>query len=539
VEQKINFYVSSFDETKKKLDSISPTFCAAKWLQVSLHLTNGRTHSCYHPPTHAIDIIALKNNPSALHNTDQKFKERQMMLSGQRPAGCEYCWKIEDAEHVSDRYYRSSEHWAVDKIDQIADHPFDASINPTYVEVNFNQACNFKCSYCSPHLSSSWEEEIEKFGPYDINGYLHNDVSVLKRINLMPADISRKENPYIQAFWQWWPDIYKDLRVFRMTGGEPLMDSNTFRVLDYVIDHPNKNLELSVTSNMCPPKDIFEKFLNKVKRLDDVEHKVECYVPDPHDGSEWQSWPHYIIGRDQKEYHDSDLSSIERNEIPQTFPEIGHALEDGSFTYLYSYTDHAVKHFSLYVSLDAVGAQAEYIRNGMDYDQLLSNVERFLDETRNTSVTFINTFNLLSITSFKDFLMVILKLRSKYNKQTQKEKYNNAFQRIWFDIPILRSPEWMSIFNANDDQIYRLKEIAKWMRKNNTQNQYNSTLEGFKDFEIEKVCRNINLLEENRFRDEILIKNLNNCRTFFYEHDRRRGTDFKKTFPEIDEWIST
>lgn len=538
MEQKINFYVNSFDETKEKLDNISSTFCAAKWLQVSLHLTNGRTHSCYHPPTHSISLEDLKNNPSSLHNTNQKFKERQMMLSGQRPEGCDYCWKIEDAGHVSDRLYRSSEHWAIDKIDHIASLPFDNPVNPTYVEVNFNQTCNFKCSYCSPHLSSSWEEEINSFGPYNVNGYLHNDVDVLKRINLMPVNLSRKDNPYVQSFWKWWPDIYNDLKVFRMTGGEPLMDSNTFKVLDYVIDNPNKNLELSVTSNMCPPKDIFEKFLDKVKQLDSVKYSAECYVPDPHDGSDWKSWPHYIIDKVEKEYHNSQLPSIERHEITQTFPEIGHALEDGSFTYLYTYNDRACKHFSLYVSLDAVESQAEYIRNGLNYDQLIYNIERFLEETRNTSITFINTFNILSISTFKKFLELVLRLRSKYNKKTQKEKFGSAFQRIWFDIPVLRNPEWMSVFNCNNMQLDHLKSIAAWMKNHNTLEQYNNSLEGFKDYEVEKVLRNINLIEEHQYKSDILVKNLNDCKTFFAEHDKRRGTNFPSTFPEIYKWMN-
>lgn len=538
MEKPINFYVSNFNTTKDKLNSISRSFCAAKWLQVSLHLTNGRTHSCYHPPTHSINQNSLLDNPAALHNTEIKFQERKMMLSGQRPDGCNYCWKIEDAGHTSDRYYRSSEHWAVEKIDEIVSSPFDTNINPTYVEVNFNQTCNFKCSYCSPHLSTTWEEEIENYGPYDINGYLHNNIEVLKKINLMPNKVSSKDNPYVQAFWKWWPDLYKDLKVFRMTGGEPMMDQNTYKILDYVISHPNKNLELSVTSNMCPPNELFEKFLDKVKTLDNVEHNVECYVPDPHNGSNWQSWQHYVIGEDQKIYHNSDLPSIERSSIPQTFPKIGHALEDGSFTYLYSYRDRAVKHFSLFVSLDAVGKQAEYIRCGLDYEKLVSNVERFLDETRNTSVTFINTFNLLSISTFKDFLTLVLQLRSKYNKQIQKEKFGTAFQRIWFDVPILQNPEWMSSFNANSDQIELLKNIAEWMESYNTQDQYDTTLTGFKRYEIEKVIRNINVIKENRFTDKKLITNLNNCKTFFDEHDSRRGTKFQTTFPEIYKWMN-
>ncbi len=37
-----------------KLNQISPSFCLAKWFNVSLHIPTGRTHSCYHPPAHYV-----------------------------------------------------------------------------------------------------------------------------------------------------------------------------------------------------------------------------------------------------------------------------------------------------------------------------------------------------------------------------------------------------------------------------------------------------------------------------------------------------
>ena len=54
-------------------------------------------------------------------------------------------------------------------------------------------------------------------------------------------------NPYTEAFWKWWPDLYKDLNTFRITGGEPLLSKDTWKVLDYIIETetPNKNLKLS------------------------------------------------------------------------------------------------------------------------------------------------------------------------------------------------------------------------------------------------------------------------------------------------------
>jgi len=54
---------------KKQLDNISPTMCYAKWAQVSMHLTNGMTHSCYHPPAHKISLTDLQHKYKTLHNT--------------------------------------------------------------------------------------------------------------------------------------------------------------------------------------------------------------------------------------------------------------------------------------------------------------------------------------------------------------------------------------------------------------------------------------------------------------------------------------
>ena len=64
----------------KNLNSISCSFCAAKWYNVSLHLGHGFTNSCHLPLPHPIDLEKIKTNPSALHNTDFKKEIR------------EYCW---------------------------------------------------------------------------------------------------------------------------------------------------------------------------------------------------------------------------------------------------------------------------------------------------------------------------------------------------------------------------------------------------------------------------------------------------------------
>ena len=81
--------------------------------------------------------------------------------------------------------------------------------NPKYMEVSFSNKCNFKCSYCGPSFSSSWAQEIEKHGPYPTTD-LFNNFDWLKQSGRMPIKLNL-DNPYVEAFWKWWPDLYRDL----------------------------------------------------------------------------------------------------------------------------------------------------------------------------------------------------------------------------------------------------------------------------------------------------------------------------------------
>jgi len=263
-------------EVQKQLDETSPSFCLAKWLQVTLHLQNGRNHSCHHPGTHAVSFEEIKENPTAIHNSNYKKGLRKQMLEGERPPECQYCWNVEDlpGDYMSDRIMKSADSiWAQPYREKVLGNEWDENINPTYVEVSFSNVCNFKCSYCSPVHSSQWVHEVEKEGPYMITGRGHNNLEYYKQNKEMPIH-HKDHNPYVEAFWEWWPDLVKDLRVFRITGGEPLLDKNTFKVLDFLYDNPQSQLEVDINSNLGIPDKQLDLYIEKVKRLVD-EGKVK------------------------------------------------------------------------------------------------------------------------------------------------------------------------------------------------------------------------------------------------------------------------
>ena len=257
-------FLSDAELIKQQLNTVSPSMCLAKWKQVSLHLTTGLNNSCYHPPLHRIPVDAIGRNPSALHNTDHKKQQRKQMLEGTRPAECSYCWTMEDNGKLSDRHYRSGEPWAAKDFGKIVNAEWDADITPSYVEVNFNNAGNLACSYCSPQFSSTWQQETDRYGAYPTSTPHNAPEHFTGERKPIPV---REDNPYVDAFWAWWPTLYPELEHFRMTGGEPLMDKNTYRVFDYVLANPKPDLHLNVTSNFSVDEKLWQKYLAYTKQL--------------------------------------------------------------------------------------------------------------------------------------------------------------------------------------------------------------------------------------------------------------------------------
>jgi organic radical activating enzyme len=257
-------------EYKNKLDKVGPGFCLAKWTQVTIHLQMGETHSCHHPNTHKIPTLEIKRNPSALHNTKFKKEKRKEMLEGKRPTECDYCWNVEDnSNEFSDRIYKSNEPWSKDYMQEIIDLGWRGDYNPKYVEVAFSNACNFKCSYCGPSFSSAWVQEIKNHGAYPTSDKF-NDIEWLEQQGRMPIN-HNAYNPYVEAFWKWWPDLYRDLHTFRVTGGEPLMHNDVWKILDYIIDNPdpNRELRLGINSNLGVPKELIDRLVQKIKIIED------------------------------------------------------------------------------------------------------------------------------------------------------------------------------------------------------------------------------------------------------------------------------
>jgi organic radical activating enzyme len=253
---------------RRVIDIKSNSFCGAKWYNATIWLGSGMTTSCHHPLPHKVDVDDVIANPKALHNTQRKKMEREQMQKGERPSGCEYCWKIEDIgrDHISDRVYKTVIYNDND-LQTAFRTPSREDFDLKTLEIAFDRTCQFACSYCNPAFSSTWVKDIKNNGPYielisdGRNHFTHtHDTAQLYKFG--------EQNPYVDAFFKWWEsDLHRTLDELRITGGEPLMSGHTWQLLDWFKENKGKtNTRLAINSNLGDQVDI-DRLIESVNGL--------------------------------------------------------------------------------------------------------------------------------------------------------------------------------------------------------------------------------------------------------------------------------
>ena len=432
------------------LDTKSASFCAAKWYNATIWLGSGMTTSCHHPPAHLVDKDKVSINPRLLHNTDQKKEDRRKMIAGERPAGCEYCWKIEDMgrDAISDRVYKSKI-YPIEALNEAFETPADADVNLRTLEIAFDRTCQFACSYCNPAFSSTWVRDIRKNGPYNglvsdgRNHFTHtHDTSQLYKFG--------ETNPYVEAFFAWWEsDLHQTLQELRITGGEPLMSGETWKLIDWFKNNPGRSqTRLAINSNLGTAVDI-----------------------------------------------DRLLDSINRLEI------------------------------DLYTSNESVGLQAEYIRDGLVWDDWANNVERLLDSGKFRTVHVMNTINALCLYSLDQFLECIMNWKREYGRDA-----------VSFTLNILRFPSFQSPLVLPDElrTVFR-NRLEVWLDA-----WWDS--EFLHEHEANHVQRLIDYLDIVKTPHSEAFDRprlLNDFKQFYTQYDQRRGKCFDLAFPALKPWYDT
>ena len=292
-----------FNETYQEyrdrvVNPISKSFCGAKWYNATIWLGNGTTASCHHPPAHKIPLEEVAQNHKAIHNTSYKKLIRKQMLEGERPKECEYCWKIEDLgdDKVSDRVHKSVIYSDEELAECKSLYGWEDDVELKTLEIAFDPNCNFGCSYCNASFSTTWQNDIKKNGPYQ--NLVSDGAAAFQHDgnHAMPYGRKNEGNPYVEAFWKWWEgELQYTLRELRVTGGEPTMSQDFWKLMKWWENNKDCNVEFAINSNLGQKPELFEELLKSTHNFKQFHLYTSCEATGSQaeyirDGLNWGKW---------------------------------------------------------------------------------------------------------------------------------------------------------------------------------------------------------------------------------------------------------
>jgi len=194
-----------------------------------------------------------------------------------------------------------------------------------------------------------------------------------------------------------------------------------------------------------------------------------------------------------------------------------------------------------YVSSESVGAQGEYVRDGLDWQQWERNLDRLIASKDIGDISIIGTINAPNADGFVDFLKWLVE-----KKKTAKPQGKN----LMFTINPVRFPTFQNIvvlpedvretianeideFMASTDVLDvidhlerdHIQRISKYIRNVVDPHKEDVTKHDLTPYELQQGQNDIKLLQQDFKR-------------FFEQYDRRRNKNFAVTFPRLAEWYN-
>lgn len=181
---------------------------------------------------------AINTLPFDYFMSDEMEQIRQDMMEGKRVQGCEYCYKLEDAGKLSPRtekynkYYKQKS--TVDKID------LKLRIGGSH--------CNLGCYMCIPYNSSFRRQELKESG---IDKLWKNKEEPVPGIGYSFDDSPK--NLGTKRFDEIVDNIIQNIdkvNSIRFIGGEPVIISRMWEIMDRIPDENAKDITIRFQSNL-------------------------------------------------------------------------------------------------------------------------------------------------------------------------------------------------------------------------------------------------------------------------------------------------
>jgi len=177
---------------------------------------------------------------------------RYQLLNNERPQECVNCWKMEDAGAVSYRMKINQESGAKER--KFCDHlkEFDEKTMKMpykipYAEIRLSNKCNLHCRMCSPRFSSCWEEDWGK--NKRLREYIKENANFAYNSYMLNSKTEAHGSGTVEKIQNFIKDNSKYLKYLMIGGGEPMLQDNHYKVLDFLKDN-RKQITLEYTSNL-------------------------------------------------------------------------------------------------------------------------------------------------------------------------------------------------------------------------------------------------------------------------------------------------
>jgi organic radical activating enzyme len=228
------------------------TACQLKWSHSTVFLTRLSTASCHRVNKDKFDLDTFD-----FHNTSEKLQARSLMLQGKWPGhGCEHCKNIEDSGGVSDRMLHL-DFPGITAPPELDTDLTATQVTPRILEIYFSNVCNLKCVYCNPTFSSQINQENTKFGPF-----VKNDVRLPGRIEI-PEEFAEATD----KMFEWLDKNIHSLNKLLILGGEPFIQKETKRLLDFIEQRQLPDLDLVLFSNLTIQHENFKKQIDQLQQI--------------------------------------------------------------------------------------------------------------------------------------------------------------------------------------------------------------------------------------------------------------------------------
>lgn len=208
---------------KKEVIKYKNTACKKLWNHLYIGSDNNINPCCIADHRFPLGNIT-KDSIESIINSEKSNQTRQWMTQGYRSIACNTCYLKEDQGIHSAR--------------QLCD-PNTQKISINFLDIRINNICNFKCRMCSEYFSSAIQQEtIELYGKDALLGF--------EKISLEKTSAFEKNIVYNKIV----PYLTDELTEIYFAGGEPLLASEHYQILDKLIEIKHTGLRICYNTNL-------------------------------------------------------------------------------------------------------------------------------------------------------------------------------------------------------------------------------------------------------------------------------------------------